>query len=161
MKVLVLNNDYTPINVTDIIRGFNLVFRGKAEIVEADEQHPIVAGNQTFKRPSVIRLLKYIVLPFKKLNPTKENIFRRDGMKCLYCESTKDLTIDHVIPKSRGGQNTWENLATCCSKCNNKKGDKIPKEAGMRLIYAPFKPNWGYFIKNIGNIQEQWTAYIL
>lgn len=160
MRVLVLNNDYTPVTVTDMVRGFKLVFKGKAEIIEHVEDNPIVTESQTFKRPSVIRLLNYVFLPFKKLNPTRENIFRRDEMKCIYCESNKDLTIDHVYPKWRGGANTWENLATCCSKCNGKKGGRTPEEAGMKLRYAPFKPTTRYFLKNMGKIQEQWTMYI-
>lgn len=160
MQVLVLNNDFTPVSVTNLVRGFNLVFKGKAEVVEHDEANPIITDSKTYKRPSVIRLLKYVVLPFKKLNPTRENIFRRDGMKCLYCESVKNLTLDHVLPRSRGGQNTWENLATCCAKCNNKKDNKTPEEAGMKLRCVPFKPGYGYFIRNMSNVYDQWTTYI-
>jgi 5-methylcytosine-specific restriction endonuclease McrA len=162
MKVLVLNNDFTPISVTDFARGFKLVYKGKAEVLEHDEQNPIVTDQSTYKRPSVIRLLKYVVLPFKKLKPTRENIFKRDGMKCIYlgCESNKNLTLDHVIPRSRGGDNTWENLATCCSKCNGRKGDRTPEEAGMKMRQKPFKPGYGYFIRNFSKGIDVWTAYL-
>lgn len=160
MQVLVLNNDYSPISVTDIVRGFKLVFKGKAEIVEHDESNPIVTETRTYKRPSVIRLLKYVVLPFKKLAPTRENIFKRDGMRCLYCDTNKNLTIDHVIPRSRGGDNTWENLATCCSKCNSKKDNHTPEEAGMKMRHIPFKPGYAYFIKNIIKGKEIWSEYV-
>ena len=160
MQVLVLNNDFTPVSVTNLVRGFNLVFKGKAEVLEHYESDPIVTDKKVYKRPSVIRLLKYVVLPFKKLKPTRENIFRRDAMTCLYCPSKKDLTIDHVHPRSRGGLNTWENLATCCTKCNCKKGDKTIEEAKMTLRHRPFKPGYAYFIKNIARVTDQWTSYI-
>jgi 5-methylcytosine-specific restriction endonuclease McrA len=160
MKVLVLNNDFTPISVTDFARGFKLVYKGKAEVLEHDEENPIVTDQKVYKRPFVIRLLKYVVLPFKKLKPTRENIFRRDELKCLYCDSPKDLTIDHVLPRSRGGGNTWENLATCCSKCNSRKGDRTPDEANMKMRHRPFKPGYGYFIKNFNKGFEVWTSYI-
>jgi 5-methylcytosine-specific restriction endonuclease McrA len=160
MQVLVLNNDYTPVSVTDMVRGFKLVFKGKAEIVEHVEENPIVTDQKTYRRPSVIRLLKYVVLPFKKLKPSRDNIFRRDGFECLYCTSKKDLTIDHVYPRSRGGDNTWENLGTCCTKCNGKKGDRTPEEAGMKLRHRPFKPGYTYFMKNFARVHDQWTIYL-
>ena len=160
MQVLVLNNDYTPVSVTDMVRGFKLVYKGKAEIVEHDETNPIVTDHKVYKRPSVIRLLNYVVLPFKKLKPTRDNIFRRDGHTCVYCESKKNLTIDHVMPRSRGGENTWENLATCCTKCNGKKGDRTPEEAGMKLLQKPFKPGYTYFMKNFAKVYDQWTVYL-
>jgi 5-methylcytosine-specific restriction endonuclease McrA len=160
MKVLVLNNDFTPISITDFSRGFKLVYKGKAEIVEHFEDSPVVTDKKIYKRPSVIRLLKYVVLPFKKMKPTRENIFRRDGMRCLYCNSEKNLTLDHVIPKSRGGGNTWENLATCCSRCNVTKDSKTPEEAGMAMRHKPFKPGYGYFIRNFSKELDVWKRYL-
>jgi 5-methylcytosine-specific restriction endonuclease McrA len=160
MKVLVLNNDFTPISVTDFARGFKLVYKGKAEILEHIEENPVVTDHKVYRRPTVIRLLKYVVLPFRKLKPTRGNIFRRDGMKCLYCNSEKNLTLDHVMPKSRGGNNTWENLATCCNKCNVTKDSKTPEEAGMKMRHRPFKPGYRYFIKNFSGVYDQWTTYL-
>lgn len=160
MQVLVLNNDYTPVSVTNMVRGFKLVFKGKAEIIEHVEDDPIVTDQKTYRRPSVIRLLKYVILPFKKLKPSRDNIFRRDGNICLYCPSKNDLTIDHILPRSRGGANTWENLGTCCTKCNSKKGDKTPDEAGMKMRHRPFKPSYTYFMKNFAKVHEQWTMYL-
>lgn len=160
MQVLVLNNDFTPMSVTDLIRGFNLVFKGKAEIIEHDEKNPIITENYVFKRPSVIRLLKYVVLPYNKIKATRDNIFKRDGHKCLYCDSNKNLTIDHVHPRSRGGTNTWENLATCCIICNGKKSDRTPEEAGMILKNKPFKPGYSYFVKRIMRAKGDWANYI-
>lgn len=160
MNVLVLNNDYSPVSITDFKRGFRLVFKGKAEVLEYDATKTIKTERQDYKIPSVIRLLKYVLLPFKKLKPTRENIYRRDGGKCAYCGNSRDLTIDHILPKSKGGLNTWENMVTCCSRCNVIKGDKLLKDTGFKLRVKPFKPNYLYFIKNIGTIQEQWTMYL-
>ena len=143
-----------------MIRGFKLVFKGKAEIIEHDEENPIVTENKSYKRPSVIRLLKYVVLPFKKFKPTRENIFRRDDYECLYCGSKKDLTWDHVFPKHRGGQNTWENLATCCLDCNLYKGGRTPEEAKMKLKYIPYKPKYSSFLINTGKSKDSWKVYL-
>lgn len=160
MKVLVLNNDFTPVSVTDFARGFKLVYKGKAEVLEHDEDNPIVTDQKIYKRPSVIRLLNYVLLPFRKMKPNRENIFKRDESKCLYCDSVKNLTIDHVIPRSRGGSNNWENLATCCAKCNCKKDNKTPDEAGMSMRYKPFKPGYGHFIRNLSKEIDSWRIYL-
>jgi hypothetical protein len=101
-KVLVLNNDYTPINLTTLRRGFKLVYKGKAEIIFSDDNNPIVSEVKNYKRPTIIRLIRYIYLPYKKVPLTRYNIFRRDGYRCVYCNTKEGLTLDHVLPKSRG-----------------------------------------------------------
>lgn len=138
-KVLVLNSDYTPINVTSVYKGFNLVNKGKAEILKSSEK-PILAGIQTFVRPVIIRLFNYVKFRFHKLKINRHRLFRRDDYQCGYCGSKKNLTVDHIIPKSRGGQNTWLNLVTCCSHCNRVKDNKTPEEAGMKLLKKPYEP---------------------
>ncbi len=85
MRVLVLNMDYTPISVTDLFRGFNLVFKGKAEIIEHHEKNPIITPKTTYKRPSVIRLLRYVFLPYKKLKPSRDNIYKKDEFRSFNC----------------------------------------------------------------------------
>ena len=88
----------------------------------------------------VIRLVNYVVIPFRKMNdmyPTRNLIYKRDKNKCQYCGSTKSLTIDHVIPKSRGGDDSWENLVVACSPCNVKKGDKLLEQTNMKLAKTP------------------------
>ena len=102
--VLVLNSDYTPLNVTSVQRGFVLVTKGKAEVLRSDE-NPIVTGYKTFIRPVIIRLLKYIRHRTRLNKPNRSRIYKRDGYECVYCGSKKNLTLDHVIPKSRGGSN--------------------------------------------------------
>lgn len=146
MNVLVLNADYRPLNVTSFKRGFNLVWKGKATIVEYDSESPVISSVKTYKRPLVIRLIRYVYVPYKKVPLTRQNVFRRDGHKCGYCESKIDLTIDHIIPKSRGGENTWKNLVTCCRKCNNKKDNRTPNEASMVLLVKPHRPTFKQFI---------------
>jgi hypothetical protein len=132
--VLVLNSDYSPINVTSFKRGFNLVFKGKAEVVQSQGQ-PIITSFGTFLRPIIIRLLEYVSYKISKISVSKHRILKRDKFKCVYCGSQRDLTIDHVIPRSRGGKNTWANMVTSCGKCNHKKGDRTPEEAGFVSVY--------------------------
>lgn len=148
MNILVLNADFQPLNVTSFKRGFNLVYKGKAEIVEYDSDRPVKIGEgKTLKRPAIIRLIRYIYVPFKKVPLSRYNVFRRDGYKCGYCRSDKDLTLDHVIPRSRGGKNMWTNLVTCCKKCNAKKDNRTPREAGMKLRIKLYQPTYQQFIK--------------
>jgi 5-methylcytosine-specific restriction endonuclease McrA len=139
-KVLVLNSDFTPINVTSVYKGFNLVNKGKAEILKSHEK-PILAGLQTFVRPLIIRLFNYVKFRYHKLKINRHRLFRRDDYQCVYCGSKRNLTIDHIIPKSRGGHNSWTNLITCCSGCNKQKGDKTPEEAGMKLLFKAYEPS--------------------
>ena len=157
--VLILNGDYTPMIVTNIKKAFKLVYKGKAEVVVAEEE-PLMAEKE-YVRPSIIRLYRYIVFPYKKVPLTRHNIFKRDDFKCLYCGSDRNLTLDHVLPRSRGGGNSWTNLATCCTKCNSLKDNKTPEEADMKLRYKPFTPNFLFFIKKIDKISDKWRPYLM
>lgn len=156
-NVLVLNYDFTPLNVTSFKRGFILVNKGKAEIIKSDS-NPIVTEVKKYVRPLIIRLLNYINFYKKILPPTRNRIYKRDNHECVYCGSKKQLTLDHVIPKSRGGSNNWENLVTSCFKCNSKKSNMTPDEAKMKLRYKPFVPN-----TNVDNQQlsQLWSEYKL
>jgi CRISPR/Cas system Type II protein with McrA/HNH and RuvC-like nuclease domain len=138
--VLVLNSDYSPLNVTSLQRGFVLVDKGKAEVIKKGE-NDIVTSVGNFVRPLVIRLLNYIRFRPKTIKVNRKRIFKRDGYSCQYCGSKRNLTIDHVIPRSRGGTNTWKNMVTCCFRCNSTKGDKTPSEANMKLLTQPYEPN--------------------
>ena len=160
MQVLVLNSTYQPINITTLARGFKLVFKEKAEILEYIKGNPIVTDKDKFKRPTVIRLLKYVSVPVRKVQLCRQNIFKRDEFKCLYCGSEKNLTIDHIMPSSRGGSNSWENLATCCKGCNNKKDNKTPEEANMHLSTIPFRPSYINYIRKFENIHKTWKFYV-
>ena len=163
-SILVLNADYTPINITDIKRAFNLIYKGKAEIIKHNNISPIVTELRKYKRPTIIRLLRYITIPFRKVHLNRQNIFRRDKYKCVYCgEKTKNkLTIDHVTPKSKGGNNTWQNLVTCCKSCNIKKDDKTLEEVGMTLNSVPYRPTYIQFVKNITiSYKDDWLPFLV
>ena len=153
--VLVLNYDYTPLNVTSIRRGFVLVDKGKAEVIKSDEL-PIVAGYKTYVRPLIIRLLKYIKHHVRTLRANRTRIYKRDNYECVYCGSKKDLTLDHVVPKSKGGGNEWTNLVTSCFKCNLKKGSKTPEEAKMVMKHKPFIPT---LVSEHSSVQKVWNEY--
>ncbi len=145
-RILVLNADYQPINVTSFQKGYKLVWKGKAEVVKEDPKD-VIMTSRSIARPKVIRLLTYLYLPYRRLNLSKQNVYRRDGFKCVYCGSGANLTLDHVLPRSRGGDNSWENLVTCCRKCNAKKDDQTPEEARMRMRHKPFVPTFSHLIE--------------
>lgn len=151
-QVLVLNFDFTPLNVTSLQRGFTLVSNGKAEIIESSP-NPIVTTYREYVRPLIIRLLRYINYRGNSIRVSRERVFKRDKYQCAYCGGQKELTIDHVHPRSRGGKNTWTNLVTCCSKCNYKKGNKTPEEANMKLRTKPYEPT---FVKEHESLSGLW-----
>lgn len=156
-RVLVLNSDFTPINVTTSIKGYILVSKGKAEILKSSD-NPINCGEHQYIRPLVIRLLYYVKFRVRALKINRQRIFKRDNHECVYCGSVKNLTIDHVIPKSRGGDNTWTNLVTCCRSCNTTKDNKTPSEANMKMKVKPFEPT---IFSNVINpdIEDIWLEF--
>lgn len=160
-RVLVLNQDYSPVSVCSAERAFLLIYLDKAELVHEDPDNKIRSVSASFPAPSVIRLQKYIFIPFKSVMLTRQNLFKRDSNRCLYCGDKRDLTLDHVLPKSRGGSTTWANLATACKKCNSIKGNKTPSEAQMPLAQEPFKPSYIMFVRNFsGFTSEDWLQYL-
>ena len=158
MHVLVLNADGTPINITTLKRGFGLYYKGKVDILKEYPQ-PIIGGSSTYKRPSVIIMREYINFPFRKVRLNRHNILKRDDNKCVYCGSKERLTLDHVIPKSKGGGNTWENLVTCCFSCNFKKDNKTYKEVGFTMSHKPFRPTFTYFLQKAYKTRDEWKEY--
>lgn len=156
--VLVLNSDFSPLNVTTLRRGFVLVDKGKAEIVKKGE-NDIVTTIGNFVRPLVIRLLDYIRFRPKSIKVNRKRIFKRDGYTCQYCGSKKNLTVDHILPRSRGGENTWKNMVTCCSRCNSYKDNKTPMEAGMRLKNKPYEPSlFSHIIHD--DVEDIWDNFM-
>lgn len=138
-----------------------MAFLGKAEIVCNSNGKKVRSVYRTFDCPSIVRLSLFIKVPYKRIILSRKNILRRDNHKCQYCGSTVNLTVDHIIPKSKGGEDIWENLVTACIKCNNKKGDRTPDDAKMVLKVSPKKPSHITFIKNfLGNIDEDWKPYL-
>lgn len=136
-RCLVLNCDLTPINICHWRRAFLLVYKGKAEAVKTDGARTI---DRRFVRPSIIRLKKQVFIPFHPVSLSRKNIFLRDAYSCQYCGKASGLTIDHIIPKARGGGDSWQNIILACGRCNNLKGNNLPQEAGLTLKRRPFKP---------------------
>lgn len=158
--ILVLNSDYLPINITNFKKAFNLLYKKKAEIIE-DLNETFHSEKESFKKPSIIRMVYHVNVPFRKVILSKENIFRRDKNKCGYCESRNNLTIDHIYPKSRGGKDNWENLISACFRCNSIKGDKTPDEAGMKLLHQPYKPSPLSFMCESNKFRKGWETYLV
>ena len=138
--VLVLNQDYQPVNICRVRRAVVLALRGKAEVVE-NGKGEIHSLNYTIPLPSVIRLIYMVKRPIVQRKLTRLEIFSRDKYTCQYCgRETRELTLDHVTPRGKGGEHTWENVVSCCIPCNRRKAGRTPKEARMRLIRSPFAP---------------------
>lgn len=161
-KVLVLNQNYEPMSVCNVKKAIILIFGGKAEVVAAQPDQFVRSVTRQYPTPSIVRLIFYVAVPYKKIMLTRKNILRRDGNRCTYCgRADLPLTLDHVIPKSQGGQDTWENLVTACTKCNNKKANRTPEQANMPLHRKPIRPNPVMFIQHfVGNVSDEWKPYL-
>lgn len=160
--MLVLNQNYEPISICNARKAILLLFLGKAELIEAKNGKVVRSPKTQIPVPSIVRLDDYVRLPFQKIILSRKNILRRDGHQCQYCGSQGgNLTLDHIIPKSQGGEDTWENLITACVSCNNKKDNKKPEDANMRLLRQPRKPNHITFIRHsVNKIDERWKPYL-
>ncbi|WP_013320423.1 HNH endonuclease [Gloeothece verrucosa] len=161
-KVLVLNASYEPLNITSWKRAVVLLLKGKAEQLEHNGRL-LYSG---LPLPTVIRLRHYVKVPYKEIPLTRRNILERDRHTCQYCSyKGEQLTLDHVIPRSRGGGETWENLVTACVRCNVKKGNRTPKEANMTLLSQPRKPYSSLYFELIkhtrGESNQEWRKYVI
>jgi 5-methylcytosine-specific restriction endonuclease McrA len=160
--VLVLNQNYEPLNVCNARRAFVLVDRGKAEILEHSEG-ALRSALHSFPIPSVIRLIYMIKRPRPQMRLTRREIFVRDRYTCQYCgKQTRDLTIDHVMPRHRGGGHTWDNLVSACRSCNHRKAGFTPQEARMAMLSEPAKPPASsyYVFYHYLESQEDWRKFI-
>ena len=162
--VLLLNSNYEPLNVCDTRRAFRLLFGEKAEVIEYDH-HEIRTAREIFRAPSVIRLQYLIKRPRPRVKLSRREIFSRDHHTCQYCgRQTHDLTLDHVVPRHRGGGHTWENLVAACRPCNHRKGGKTLEETRMRLTRPPFEPRsdlYSLFTPYLADPRnEPWRTYL-
>ncbi|MFC2010557.1 HNH endonuclease [Chloroflexota bacterium] len=164
LPVLVLNQSYEPLNICRVRRAIVLIYQNKAEMLENGSGF-IHSTNHEFPVPSVIRLESLVRRPLRidrKL--TRLEIFRRDHYTCQYCgKETRHLTLDHVIPRYRSGQHTWENIVSACMQCNRHKAGRTPKEAGMKLINQPTRPRVTglfYVPAHYNEIQSEWQKYL-
>lgn len=156
-----LNQNYEPLTVCSARRAIVLMFQGKAEMIETADGLKIRTVSTAYPLPSVVRLGQYRRVPYKRIMLTRKNILTRDGHRCQYCGTTRGpMTVDHVIPKTMGGGDTWENLACACSKCNNKKGDRTPDQAGMKLKRPPIRPSLIAFLQRKVSISDLWKPYL-
>ena len=162
-QVLVLNASYEPLNVCSVRRAHVLVFKGKAEVLEEHDQRLHSATN-TYPWPHVIRLVTYVRVPrAAQRKISRRALFARDEWSCVYCGNRGGrLTLDHVLPRSRGGDSVWENVVTACAPCNLRKGDRLPEEASMTLRRSPRPPAAVLFIRLAApsGLPTSWRPYL-
>ncbi len=163
-RVLVLNQNYEPLNVCGWQRAVSMVYVGKAIVVENDSE-VLHSPSMEMPLPTVVKLAYHVKRPLPRLKLSRQNLLARDKHACQYCgRRSKDLTIDHVIPRERGGAHSWENLVACCIRCNNKKSNRTPREAGMTLIKLPKRPKFipylSYATFTAALKQHAWRDYL-
>ena len=160
--VLLLNQNYEPLNVCPVRRAVVLLWKGKAELLENGMGH-IHTSAEVFELPSVIRLVYQVRRPLPVRRLTRREVFIRDRYRCQYCDVlTRDLTIDHVVPRVRGGEHQWENVVAACARCNHRKAGRSPKEAGMRLLTVPQRPRSTPFDPFVPYLEKraEWRKFV-
>jgi 5-methylcytosine-specific restriction endonuclease McrA len=161
-QVLVLNASYEPLNVCSVRRAHVLVWKGKAEVLE-ELDYPLHSASSTYPWPHVIRLVTYVRVPRGvKRKISRRALFARDGWRCVYCGTASGrLTLDHVVPRSRGGDSVWENVVTSCAPCNLRKGNRLLHEISMELRELPRVPAPVLFIRlSAPSIPQRWQPYL-
>src|SRR5215216_4767228 len=161
-RVLVLNATYEPINVCSVRRAAILLLKMKAEVLE-HAAWELRSEHTAMPRPVVIRLVTYVRVPrdTHRRKITRRAVFARDGWTCQYCGSRSNLTVDHVIPRSKGGNSSWENIVASCAPCNRRKGDHLPHQAGMIPKRTPRTPGPHVFIQVASpRIPVAWRTYL-
>jgi 5-methylcytosine-specific restriction endonuclease McrA len=162
-RVLVLNASYQPLNVCTVRRAVVLILKEKAELIERGERR-LRSESCTFPQPVVIRLVTYVRVPRDngRRRITRRAVFARDSWTCQYCGATSHLTVDHMIPRSRGGPSSWDNIVTSCAPCNRRKGNRTPVETGMKLRRKPRAPGPTVFIRVAAPVvPSAWQPYLL
>ena len=160
-RVLVLNLDHYPVAVVAVQKAMVLLLMEKAQLLSSYDLLEIRTVSRSYAYPAVIRLAQYKTIPYKGVLLNRANLFRRDRGQCQYCGSVKQLTIDHVIPRSKGGKTSWTNLVTACNRCNVLKGDKTLEQVGMQLRMEPFVPSLSYFLASYAERQAQeWMPFL-
>lgn len=160
--VLVLNFTYEPLGVVCVRRAVRLLFARKVEVVHRGDG-ALRAASVSFPLPSIVRMLYYVRRARKRVALTKKNVLLRDDGTCAYCRERggRDMTVDHVVPRSRGGRSVWENLVACCSTCNARKGNRTPDEARMTLRRRPREPRFIPFVVVRRNTaSDEWAKYL-
>tara|TARA_B100001287_G_C22680870_1_gene530288 strand:+ start:2077 stop:2592 length:516 start_codon:yes stop_codon:yes gene_type:complete len=160
-KVLVLNQSYEPLMVINAKRAIVLIIKEKVKMLEKYSEN-IRSVQNSFDLPSVIRLNFYVHLKYKDIVLNRRNILKRDDYRCQYCaKQATPLTIDHIVPKNKGGKDSWENLVAACSKCNTRKGDTLLKHMDMKLLKKPRKPSKLFQLQTyVNKKQDNWKQYL-
>ena len=161
-KVLVLNQSYEPLMVIGAKRAIILILSDKSECI-ANYSDIIHSQSFSMNLPSIIRINKYIRFFRTDVILNRINILKRDSFTCQYCSKiTTSMTIDHIVPKNKGGKDRWDNLVAACSKCNTKKGNKLLEDIEMKLLKKPKKPNYLFYFKQYINagVQDSWKEYL-
>lgn len=180
-KVLVLNRNFLPVHVTSVRRAFSLLYQGLAEAVDDQYRtfdfdswsalsasvHEDTIGlvDRVIRVPRVILLLTYDRIPRRQVRFNRFNVYARDRNTCQYCGQRLprvELNLDHVIPRSQGGMSTWENIVCSCHACNRRKGGRTPKEAGMKLLHPPRRPEWTPFMLETFSLRRyrEWLPFL-
>lgn len=160
--VLVLNYNYEPLNVCNLRRAMVMILGGRAETVENGRGF-IHSLSHSWPVPSVIRLNYLIRRPLPRVHLCRKEVFRRDNFTCQYCgRQTHNLTMDHVVPRHRGGEHTWENLVSACPICNRRKGGKTLEQSHMRLLRLPFepRPTGRYLFQSYLEQNGEWDKFL-
>lgn len=160
--VLMLNQNYEPLTITTARRAIVLLFQGKAELIASANGLKIRTVTKAYTLPSVVRLQQYRRVPYRRVVLSRRNILVRDSHTCQYCGTRKGpMTVDHVVPKTHNGGDSWENMVAACVKCNNRKGHRSPTKAGMQLARVPKRPTPISFIqRHIGVSDDRWRPYL-
>ena len=160
-RALILNATYEPLSIVSARRAMVLVLRSKAVTVASS--HDVWKSiDQEFAVPSVVRLRNYVKVPYHRRVPLPRTaVFARDHHRCQYCRSPAE-SLDHVVPKSRGGGHTWENVVACCRRCNIRKGSRLPEQAGLKLTRTPVTPSYqGWLYAALSKSRDpQWGPYL-
>lgn len=168
--VLLLNASYEPLAVIPARRALSLLLRDRVDAV-TDELVSITSPDRALDLPTVLRLRRYVNAPRRGVRWSRRGVMRRDGYRCIYCSigagesysgqflTKSDFTIDHLIPRSRGGGNSWSNTACACASCNQRKGNRTPHEAGMTLLWEPKTPRVDYLVAT-GEVPTAWKIYL-
>jgi hypothetical protein len=162
-KCLVVDSSYMPRQIIDSVRAYVIFSKGNAEIIaNHNDRIKLVNPNNVILRPSIIRVPKYINLDITRVAYSRDNVFKRDNYTCVYCgeDDARAMTIDHILPQSKGGKDTFENCVTACKPCNSKKGDLLIEEWG-REHPNPKRPHYLMMLQSLEYIPEAWMKFLL
>jgi len=161
-KTLVVDSSFMARSIISTERAFVISYKGNAEVVaEHPETFGLVNPNLQIYKPSIIRVYQFVKQHIHKVPLTRENVYKRDNYECVYCgySNIKMLTLDHVIPQSKGGKDTWDNLVTACRQCNGEKSDLTLEEYGKQ-IPTPYRPHYLMLLKQLDHIPKEWETFL-